>query len=78
MKKNLQPSVTMRRMHDGDGSSLEFATNGKVLAPSPLHISTIMADMRPVWGNPFGLHLRSVGEKADNLFIAEFRCAADK
>jgi hypothetical protein len=63
---------------DGSSRSLEFALTGKVLSPTTLHILTITPSMRPAWGNPFGLPLRSVGEKADNLFIAEFGCLADK
>jgi hypothetical protein len=51
---------------------------GKVLSPSTLHISMITSAMRLAWGNPFGLRLRSVDEKADNLFIAKFGCLADK
>jgi hypothetical protein len=63
---------------DGSGGSLEFALTGKVLSPTTLHISMITSAMRPAWGNPFGLRLRSVGEKADSLFIAEFGCLVDK
>ena len=33
----------------------EWAIVGKVLAPNPLHISTIKAALRPAWGNPKGL-----------------------
>jgi hypothetical protein len=63
----------------GDGGgSLEFALIGKVLSPSPLHISTITSTMKPMWGDPFGLRLRSVGDRADNLFIAEFGSNMDK
>ena len=28
--------------------------------------------MKPAWGNPQGLKVRSIGEKEDNLFVAEF------
>jgi hypothetical protein len=38
----------------------------------------ITSAMRLAWGNPFGLRLRSVGEKANNLFITESGCLADK
>jgi hypothetical protein len=62
----------------GSGGSLEFALTGKVLSPTTLHILMTTLAMMPAWGNPFGLRLRSVGEKADNLFIAEFGCLADK
>jgi hypothetical protein len=61
-----------------DGGSLEFALIGKVLSPLPLHISTTMSAMKLAWGNPFGLRLRSVGEQADNFFIAEFSNDMDK
>jgi hypothetical protein len=61
-----------------DGGSLEFALIGKVLSPLPLHISTTMSAMKLAWGNPFGLRLRSVGEQADNFFIAEFSSDMDK
>ncbi|KAM0921704.1 hypothetical protein ACQ4PT_006652 [Festuca glaucescens] len=33
----------------------KWALVGKVLAPNPLHISTIAAALRPAWGNPRGL-----------------------
>jgi len=56
----------------------EWALIGKVLSPSTLHITTITNAMRPAWGNPFGLTLRSIGEKGENLFIAEFGCQEDK
>jgi hypothetical protein len=61
-----------------DGSSLDFALIGKVLSPSPLHISMITSAMKLASGDPFGLRLRSVGERADNLFIAEFGSDMDK
>jgi hypothetical protein len=60
------------------GGATEWALIGKALSPSILHINTIAGAMRPAWGNPHGLKLRSVGHKAENLFIAEFGCAADK
>lgn len=50
---------------------------GKVLSPSVVHANTIKAVMRPAWGNLFGLKIRSIGEKNDNLFIAEFGCKVD-
>lgn len=28
--------------------------------------------MKPAWGNPYGLKFRSIGEKSENLFVAEF------
>ncbi|GJN21043.1 hypothetical protein PR202_gb08489 [Eleusine coracana subsp. coracana] len=57
---------------------IEFGLIGKVLSPSTLHISTIMNAMKPAWGNPHGLKLRSVGERHESLFIAEFGCLIDK
>lgn len=47
-----------------------------MLAPMPLHVSTIGAAMRPAWGNPYGLQMRSIGEDQVNMFMAEFGCAA--
>jgi hypothetical protein len=61
-----------------DGGSPEFALVGKVLSPSPLHISTITSAMKSAWGNPFGPRLRSVGDRSDNMFIVEFGSDRDK
>ncbi|CAN6173031.1 unnamed protein product [Urochloa humidicola] len=63
---------------DEGSESLERAVIGKVLSPSAVHIMTTADAMRPAWGNPYGLKLRAVGEKSDNLFIAEFGCDVDK
>ncbi|KAE8788684.1 hypothetical protein D1007_37255 [Hordeum vulgare] len=52
-----------------------WAIVGKVLDPNILHISTIKATLRPVWGNPKGLEFHSLGA---NRFLAEFGCKADK
>jgi hypothetical protein len=52
-----------------------WAIVGKVLAPNTLHISTIVAALRPAWGNPRGLVLNPAG---DNRFVAEFGSKADK
>lgn len=60
---------------DGDEEEEEqivCALIGKVLSPMPVHANTILSAMKPAWGNPFGLKIRSVGEKGDNLFVAEF------
>ncbi|CAN6284607.1 unnamed protein product [Urochloa humidicola] len=57
---------------------VEWAVIGKVLSPTTIHITTTDGAMRPAWGNPYGLRLRTVGEKAENLFFAEFSCQADK
>ncbi|KAM0864363.1 hypothetical protein ACQ4PT_043964 [Festuca glaucescens] len=53
----------------------EWAIVGKVLSPTKLHISTISAAHRPVWGNPRGLLFNPAG---DNTFVAEFGSRADK
>lgn len=50
---------------------------GKVLAPSPVHVNTIRAAMKPAWGNPYGMKLHSIGEKASNMFVAEFGSKTD-
>lgn len=50
----------------------EWPLVGKVLSPIPLSASTILSAMRPTWGNPCGLKIRMVGEKGENIFIAEF------
>jgi hypothetical protein len=65
-------------LEDADESDLavvNHAVIGKVLAPNSLQLQTIMAAMRPAWGNPKGLMARMVG---DNLFIAEFESEMDK
>ncbi|CAN6272978.1 unnamed protein product [Urochloa humidicola] len=56
----------------GQAATVEWAVLGKVISPSTLHVNTIQATMRPAWGNPFGLKIRSIGERGDNLFVAEF------
>jgi hypothetical protein len=61
---------------DTDGVQ-EWALIGKALSPSALHINTITSAMRLSWGNPHGLRLRSVLEKGENLFIAQFGCMED-
>jgi hypothetical protein len=55
----------------------EWLLVGKVLSPTPIHVTTIRSSMKPAWGNPMGLKLRAIGEKVDNLFVAEFGCKAD-
>jgi hypothetical protein len=50
----------------------EWALVGKVISPGTLHQSTIFGALKPAWGNPVGLKIRSIGEKKDNLFVAEF------
>jgi hypothetical protein len=58
-------------------ASVEFALLGKVLSPSALHANTIKAAMTPAWGNPHRLKIRSIGERGENLFVAEFGSKAD-
>lgn len=53
-------------------SVMQWAVVGKVLSPTSIHTTTIKNAMTPAWGNPCGLKIRSIGEKVDNLFIAEF------
>jgi hypothetical protein len=53
----------------------KWALVGKVLAPNPLHISTIESALRPAWGNPRGLVFNPAGE---NVFVAEFGPKANK
>ena len=49
---------------------------GKVLSPSPVHVSTVRSAMKPAWGNPVGLKFRAIGEKG-HLFVAEFGSGVD-
>jgi len=37
----------------------------------------VCAAMKPAWGNPCGLKLRTIGEKGDNLFVAELGSKMD-
>jgi len=66
---------------DDEGSEtlahIEWALVGKVLSPVPVHVSTVRSAMKSAWGNPVGLKMRAIGEKMDNLFVAEFGCARD-
>jgi hypothetical protein len=64
-------------MDDGDAADgrPEWAIMGKVLAPNPLSIDTIRAVLRPAWGNPKGMMVRSMGP---NLFLAELESEADR
>jgi len=57
---------------DNGGPTVEWALVGKVLSPSTVHSSAIQGVMKPAWGNPAGLKIRSIGMKGDNLFVAEF------
>ncbi|CAN6194609.1 unnamed protein product [Urochloa humidicola] len=55
---------------EGEAAAVEWALLGKVLSPSTLHANTIRSTMVPVWGNPHGLKIRSIGERGNNLFVA--------
>jgi len=50
---------------------------GKVLSPSPVHVNTMCSAMKPTWGNLVSLKLWAIREKADNLFMAEFKSSVD-
>lgn len=68
-------TLVLEDLEESDLAVVNHAVIGKVLAPSSLHLQTIMSAMRPAWGNPRGLEARMVG---DNLFIAEFESEHDK
>jgi hypothetical protein len=53
---------------------MEWVLVGKVLSPTRVHVNTVHSAMTPAWGNPVGLKFRAIGEKGDNLFMAEFGC----
>lgn len=40
-------------------------------------MNTVRAATKPAWGNPVGLKIRAIGEKGDNLFVAEFGSGVD-
>ncbi|KAK1650817.1 hypothetical protein QYE76_068622 [Lolium multiflorum] len=68
--------VVMSDDEDDAGSLPEvWSLLGKVLSPGVTHIQTIRAAMRPAWGNPRGLRIRSGG---DNVFVAVFANKADR
>lgn len=62
---------------DMDGAIVEWTMVGKVLSPSTLHINTIRVVMTRAWGNPYGMKLRYIGERGDNLFVVEFGSMVD-
>jgi hypothetical protein len=57
--------------------TLEWALVGKILSPMAVHVNTVRAAMKPAWGNLAGLKIRAIGDKGDNLFVAEFTSKAD-
>jgi hypothetical protein len=59
------------------GDEVEWAILGKVLSATTMHASTIQGVMKPAWGNPAGLKVRSIEWKEDNLFVAEFAFKQD-
>lgn len=54
-----------------DRPVVEWAVVGKVLSPSIVNVATVRSAMKPAWGNPSGLKMRAIGEKSDNMFVAE-------
>lgn len=50
---------------------MKWAVVGKVLSPSTVNVSTVRSAIRPAWGNPHGLKIRAIGEKTENMFVAE-------
>jgi hypothetical protein len=61
----------------GEASVVEWALVGKVLSPAIVHATMIYRAMKPAWGHPYGLKVRSIGEKEENLFVAEFGAQQD-
>jgi hypothetical protein len=57
---------------DGGSATVEWVLVGKVLSLAMLYSTTIYQAMKPAWGNPAGLKIRSIGEQGVNLFVAEF------
>jgi len=57
--------------------TMEWALVGKVISPMDVHVNTVRAAMKPTWGNPVGLKIRAIGDKGDNLFVAEFASKVD-
>ena len=51
---------------------MEWALVGKVLLPTKVHATTVLGVMKPAWGNLYGLKIRTIGNRGDNLFVAEF------
>jgi hypothetical protein len=75
LKAKEKDTLVLEDSIDSDLALVNHAVIGKVLAPNPLQLQTIMSVMRATWGNPKGLVARMVG---DNLFVAEFDSVLDK
>lgn len=61
----------------GDPQEVEWMLVGKVLSPAIVHATTVFRAMKPVLGNPYGLKIRSIDEKADNIFVTKFKVERD-
>ena len=57
---------------------VEWALVGMVLSPVPIHVQQVRSAMKPAWGNPVGLKIRAIGDKSDNMFVAEFGSDRDR
>lgn len=56
---------------------VEWAIVGKVLSPSPVHVNMVRSAMKLAWANSVGLKFQAIGEKGDNLLVAEFGSSVD-
>lgn len=62
---------------DFEEAAMEWTLVVKVLSLTTVHPTTILRAVRPAWGNPHGLKVRSIGVKEKNLFLAEFNAQQD-
>lgn len=70
--------VVFSDKEDDDGVCVvEWAIVSKVLLLATLHATTIHRTMKSAWGNPYGMKIRSIGEKEENLFVVEFGSKQD-
>jgi hypothetical protein len=53
-----------------DSPPVERALLGKVLSPAAVHATAIHSAMKPAWGNPAGLKIRSIGLFHQGLLLA--------
>jgi hypothetical protein len=60
-----------------ENPTVEWAILGKVLSLATVHAQAIQGAMKPAWGNPAALKIRSIGKKEDNLFVTEFNFKQD-